>query len=115
MGRLNRLAAALSLLAILIGPPTFMYRQASEVGRVVQIGIDACIASVQRRIDNDPADASAYEDRTECIQQRTLADYGWSWANWRDAVAATAMICAVVYGVLAGLFLLFRWVWRGDD
>lgn len=112
LGIWNRFAIAVSGLALLVGPPAFMFDAAQGVHTAHETRYKLCLSFA----DGLDRPVEQYDTRDKCNDDyisASPADGIWTLETWLEALGGIAALCALSYMILFALSWVARWVWRG--
>lgn len=114
LGFWNRLAVAASGLALVFGPIAMLgIDQAQRYGSFV-IELKYCEDSFPTNVM--PGYEHKVDASLKCSEEsrrRFLAHTSYTWSDWSECLIATAILCAVVYGLIFAVVAVIKWVWLG--
>lgn len=112
LGMWNRLAFVAAIAAIVVLPLWGVADTNDNAGDIAGLGYRVCVEAGE---NNPRADIAAVD--SECMAQfdRQFDRMRASWTTYGVGLLATAILIMLVYGVIAGIAWVAKWVWRGRN
>lgn len=111
LGMWNRLALALTVLAVLLAPPIAGVSVQNQLSQARETWLTDC-----RRLNEGTGkhDLKGYLEREErCWDDFTKPYDGPSWDFYWEVAYGTLAICAVLYLLIWLTVATVKWIWRG--
>lgn len=112
LGFWNRLAIAVTVLAVVVAPLAFMVVNFNELKDTAGSAYQLC-TSLADEGSGDAAAAAEKCDNQMFADLRMAQHESYSWPLWLLLVGITLALCGIVYGLIWGTSATARWIWRG--